>query len=328
MSQSFSLQVVWQAGVAATLGFLLDKKSPSEEVESRASSANAREPKANLSLARKTTFACLFALLAWFVARAVTINYAAAERQRKIEDAMKSPPSLEGLPEIQMVPVDDKIVLKEIDGFGPVLPFSRRMAGSPQFGQYSGEPPTTIYSVRYYNGQPATLLEPDPGLAVTITQYPNAQWVNYRLKDVPVPNASVMYAKYIQRVTKFENAILEDTGWRYPDGHGDLYFYWPSQNDLVVVVFGTRQVDEEFLRVYLKRAKIKRPAASPPAVSNDPALAVRVTGLVRVHDSRRGCLHRETRGSHARRYRGSRDCRENCHWRGNGRRRGTIGFRR
>jgi hypothetical protein len=99
----------------------------------------------------------------------------------------------------------------------------------------------------------ATRLDFHPVVSVVAAQYPTAEWANYYLKDVPVPNAAFSNEKYIQKVKTFGNVIYEDTSWRSSGGQGDLYYYWASGQYLITVIFRGPEVDNRFLQAYLEK---------------------------------------------------------------------------
>lgn len=245
------LFLAWQTGMGALIGFLAARQAsvPSMLVRPPTAAKTIAAPSARrLPIAYTIFFVLFVGVFSYFAIRDISTRHAATVRQRRITAAMASAPSATDLPELVPVPLEQALVLQEIVGNGPVLPFSRPMAPVS-----SNEPPTFNYSVSYQKTPMATQLDFHPVVSVFVTQYPNAEWANYHLNDVPVPNAAFFNEKYIHKVKTFGKVIYEDSGWRSPGGQGDLYYYWASGQYLITVIFRGPEVDDQFLQVYLEK---------------------------------------------------------------------------
>lgn len=243
--------VVWQTGmggligfVAARQGIVVHKSPPPPSAPQKAAPPLAR----SLPIAYTIFFVSIMGLFSYYVVRDIYAEHAAAVRQRQSAAATAAAPSALNLPPIIPVPAEQALVVHDIDGNVPVLPY-----GTPMHQASSTEPPTYDYSIGYQQRPMASRLDFHPVVQVFVTQYPNPEWAKYRLKDVPIPNSGYFYAKDIRKVTKFANVIYENFGWRYPNGTGDLYYYWASGQYLVTVKFTGATVDDQFLQAYLEK---------------------------------------------------------------------------
>ncbi|HEV2342351.1 MAG TPA: hypothetical protein VGS15_11180 [Candidatus Acidoferrales bacterium] len=252
-SEAFSplLFVVWQAGVGAVIGFLFDRQM----IAAFKPAAPPAIPKViapptarRLPIAYAMFFLLIVGVLSFYSYRMISIDRAAAKRQRRISAAMATAPSAENVPPIIPVAKEDALLMRDIAGNVPVLPNARSM-----YPVSSTQPPTYNYSVGYQLQPMANGLDYHPVAQVGVTEYPNSDWAKYSLKDIPVPNSAITDEKYIQKVAKFGNTIIENTAWRYPDGRGDLYYYWASGQYAITVRICAPTSDDLFLQAYLEK---------------------------------------------------------------------------
>src|SRR6185437_12041530 len=235
------LFVIWQTGMGALLGlFSLSLTAP----RLTAPQSSSRSVKRTFPIAYKLFFVLLAIWPTYFLIRRISADHSAQHRQEEISKAVSETPLKANLPAVQPVPTWQALVLRKIAGTVPVLPYERSFVAT--------EPNTTVYSVGYQAAMPQVPLDFHPTVSVSVTQYPNSQWATYALKDVPIPNAGIDYAKYVQTVTTLGSPILVNTAWRSKTGTGDLYYYWSSGNNLVVIVFHYAENDE-FIRAYLEK---------------------------------------------------------------------------
>jgi len=87
--------------------------------------------------------------------------------------------------------------------------------------------------------------------SVDVTFYPNKEWAQYELRNIPTTNSAILYPERNISVTKFGNQILMNASMRASNGLGELYFFWRSGERLVFVRF-YREEDDEFLGEYLR----------------------------------------------------------------------------
>ena len=252
-SQAFSplLFVVWQAGIGAVIGFLFDRQI-GVAYKLAATPTIPKEiaplPARRLPVAYVISFLLMVGFLSFYAYRMISINRAVAKQQRRISAAIAAAPPTENLPPIIPVAKEDALVMHDIAGNVPVLSYGRSM-----YSVSSTRPPTYNYSIGYQPNPMANGLDYHPVAQVAITEYPNSEWAKYSLKDIPVPNSAITNEKYIQRVAKFGNTIIENTAWRYPDGRGDLYYYWASGQYQVTVKISAPTSDDQFLQAYLEK---------------------------------------------------------------------------
>ena len=139
----------------------------------------------SLPIAYTIFFVSIVGVFSYYVIRDISGEHAVAVQQRRIAAAIAAAPSAVNLPAIVPVPPDQALVVDDIDGNVPVLPYGRPMNPAS-----SAEPPTYDYSIGYQQSPMASRLDFHPVVQVSVTQYPNPEWAKYRLKDIPIPNRS------------------------------------------------------------------------------------------------------------------------------------------
>ena len=94
-----------------------------------------------------------------------------------------------------------------------------------------------------------------PKVTVQVVQFPNDAWPLYFAKWSPNPSflREEDPALVLTRVKKFKNQVVMDRQFRSSDETGKLWFFWPSGNNLVNIIYELKTVDEEFLRRYLEK---------------------------------------------------------------------------
>lgn len=249
----FWLFVVWQAGIAALVGFLYCRNAATDA----ASTARAAhiKPARRANRRFQASYIVFFGLIAivffYFASKSLIGDHSAVVRQKEIANAMAAAPPTANLPPVQQIPTEQVLLLHPIGGYVPVLPFARAFSGTNYLGTQP-RPSTIVYSVGYQSAPMKNALDLHEVVSVSITEYPNPDWAKFSTKDVPIPNASIQYAQYIQHESQFGNAILVNSGWRTHSGTGDLYYYWASGNKLVLLIF-RGPVIGEFLKEYLEK---------------------------------------------------------------------------
>jgi len=252
----WSLYVVWQAGAGIMLAYLLPSTKNVVEV---ADSGAAKEERVGPPGKVRQVMAGLVMLavlagLGFLVRREVRgyqfgVRYRArqeeAQRQAKVEM-----PSLENLPEIPAQKLEQLIVPQSIHG----QEMEQSWANQTGFRNphSSTTPPSVNYMTTYGTLDRDGKFRPGhvPLVTVNVTVYPNAEWAQYKLRDIPT-YSMIMDPEHNLIVNKFGNRIYMYTGMRYPDGSGELSFYWPSGQRTILIRFA-RDEDGEFLREYLQ----------------------------------------------------------------------------
>jgi hypothetical protein len=168
----------------------------------------------------------------------------ASDRAAAYKRAVAEAPSPVDLPPLQPLPIEQALIVREINGLYPWAPMSR--------SSFALWPPAEYYLVGY-----TATKEPPPAsirriVAVNVTQLPNAEWVRYDVK-YPSINIALDSPQSLTKVTKLSQTIVQNTSMRYSNGGGTLCFLWPSSNFVVSVCYETPQVDEEFLKQYLEK---------------------------------------------------------------------------
>ena len=242
------LFLTWQPSVAVLLGLLLNR-------ERRLADARAPQSKTNSGVvaASWTFFTVIVCLLGLFVYRYVESSRIRA-RSMALRDAaykkfLAEAPPTDKLPPVIPVAPEKALIVREIGGLYPWFPTATEGA----LYDLPRAPHAVSYSIGY-----TTVKDPRPSesiqraVVIGVTQLPNAEWAYYRSK-YPATNVAIDTPQSLTRVVRFEQAIVQDTHSRYPDGNGVLCFEWPSGNFAVGVCYETKQVDEEFLHEYLEK---------------------------------------------------------------------------
>jgi hypothetical protein len=243
----YALYVIWQTGAAPLFGILLPPQETPVAVPAGVRPAFA----ALQTKTRRTTLsgtAIIFLVLvvstlAWFIAREVR-GERLGRRLRAAEQAAEQRlaaerPSSQYLPPIVELPVDRVLLQKPI-------------AGHPCGRNYKWQVPSFNfigYTAQYKRSE--TAADDETTFAdVNVRLYPNSDWAVYATKQGFDSNLEADDPNAVTTVTKFGNKVIMNTVMRYPDGGGDLFFYWASENRFVQVTFHGPEQDE-FLEDYL-----------------------------------------------------------------------------
>jgi hypothetical protein len=147
-------------------------------------------------------------------------------------------PSSQNLPPIVKLPVERVLVAEPIAGHPCGRHFQWEVPGI-EFVPYTAE---------YKRSETAG--DGEVSFAdVTVRLYPNSDWAVYATKE-GISNLEALNSKTVTTVTKFGNKVIMNTLIGYPNGDGDLYFYWASGSRFVQVTFHATEEDE-FLKEYL-----------------------------------------------------------------------------
>lgn len=171
-----------------------------------------------------------------------------AERHRDAE-MRRDAPSLKNLPAIEPMKIEQALILDKIGELVPGKPKGSKPWRSP--GEASQFVPEMDFWVEY----DAEKEHDTPAVIVQVQQFPNDAWPLYFAKWSPNPfllremNPDLV----LTRVRKFKNRVVMDRQFRDPDETGKLWFFWPSGNKLVNIIYTSKAVQEEFLRRYLEK---------------------------------------------------------------------------
>jgi len=251
------LFIIWQPGAALLLGLLLIRDRETLAVPSTVGSTDQpTKVQANrgILLVAGAFFACVLGFLGHLVFRTVQSQRMIARRDAADAAAYKrflaEAPPIVGVPRLEPLPLEQAVIAREIGGFYPWLPMSSSS------GQLSAiQPPNVAYSIGYTTMKDPPIQSLQRIVAVTVTQLPNGEWARYRIKypEYPGTNPAINSPQSLTKVTKFGQAIVQDTSMRYPNGGGTLCFHWSSGNFAISVCYESPEIDEEFLREYLEK---------------------------------------------------------------------------
>src|SRR6202030_2690890 len=171
-----------------------------------------------------------------------------AERYRHTE-GLCDIPSLKNLPAIEPMKIEQALIMEQIGGLAPGKPEGSKPWRSPDEAfQFV---PQMDFRVEYV----AEKDDDRPAVIVQVEQFPNDASPLYFAKWSPNPgflreeNPDLV----LTSVRKFKNRVVMDRQFRFPDETGKLWFFWPSGNNLVNITYGSKAIDEEFLRRYLEK---------------------------------------------------------------------------
>jgi hypothetical protein len=245
--QYYALYVIWQTGAALLLGVLLPPlEAPvaaPDRVQPKIATLQTETRRTPLSETATIFLVLVVSTLAWFIVRQVQ-----GERfGRRIRGAQQAAeqrlaaerPSPQYLPPIEDLAAERVLVLKPI-------------AGHPCGRNYKSQVPSFNfigYTAQYKRSETAG--DGETTFAdVDVRLYPNSDWAVYATKQGYNPSAEAYDPNTVKTVTKFGNKVIMNTVMRYPNGGGDLFFYWASGNRFVWVTFHFLEQDE-FLEDYL-----------------------------------------------------------------------------
>jgi hypothetical protein len=145
-------------------------------------------------------------------------------------------PSTQNLPKIALQQPEAVVIMAPIAGLRPATPY-------PSGIHYAdGGPDPVGFRVIYaLEKQSSSKHDLEPSAAVSIGEYPNAEWAKYRSGDMLMGGS---------QINKFGSQILAQT--RFAPNTGYSYFQWPSDG-WVVTLTVYRVEPEEFLKAYLAK---------------------------------------------------------------------------
>jgi hypothetical protein len=181
--------------------------------------------------------------LGWYLSHTLPGEYAAWRTRRTQAQHLAHAPSLANLPAPETGPIDNALVLHEIEGCTPdAFPYIKTKPAT------ASQPSTVSYVVGY---GPKSSVENyvSPRVAIVeVRQYPNAAWARFDLVDMPFSPAGTDNSVPI---TMFGSQIrkVQQTGQG-----GDLFYYWDSGKWMVTIeIEGSNANPEPFLKEYLNK---------------------------------------------------------------------------
>jgi len=246
--QFFSLHVIWQAGLAAVIGYFASHEVASDSTATQSLDPATRPPRNRLmTTVGGVVIAGLLAYLTVHVTRTVRQEKAASQRMDAYHKAEAEAPSQTNLPPVPPLGINDTLVMEDLGG----LQVEKPMVGPLEaFGR---DPKTYTYSVAYVPNRNAPFRTYQPMVRAFVDQYPNVEWAQYRTKYPKMFNPALDERSVLSTVTKFGLRIVMNTMMRGPDGSGALYYLWPSRNLVVLISYEMPSVDEVFIKRYLEK---------------------------------------------------------------------------
>ena len=132
------------------------------------------------------------------------------------------------------LPIEAVLVLKPIAGHPCGRSSKWRFPGNSTFVPYTAE---------YKRSETAADYEASFA-TVEVRLFANSDWALYATKEGINSNLQAQDPSAVTSLTKFGNKVVMNRVMRYPNGGGDLYFYWASTNRFVQVTFHGPDVDE------------------------------------------------------------------------------------
>jgi len=247
----YTLYIIWQTGAAPLFGLLFSP--PQKLVAAPAGMRPAYKPihtkteRAMPPVGAIGFLVLVVATLAWFITWQVQGERSAhrmevareAARQAARQRLAAALPSSQNLPPIVELPVEQVLAVKPIAGHPCGRNFKWKVPGTNYVG----------YTAQYKRFA-ADFASDDPVADVGVRLYPNSDWAVYATKVGFNSHLEAENPQAVSTVTKFGNRVIMNTLMRYPDGAGELRFYWASGSKFVEVTFPGPEEDE-FLKEYL-----------------------------------------------------------------------------
>jgi hypothetical protein len=213
------LFVVWQTGMASLLGLLV-------RMEQRTSHEVSRDGGRQIEMQHgqiKTLsvwgwlFSLLIvALLVYFIFDSVQSRNARQRFQKeqeqsqaileeKLRTSIAAAPSRENLSRPPETRADLVLILSSIGDWVPFSPVTQRLPSEDRpVGRTALRPPRMSYTVEYgKRGDPR-----DRCASITVVSYPNSDWAEYELRNIPQQNEAVLNPEKVKRVTESGNVIV------------------------------------------------------------------------------------------------------------------------
>jgi hypothetical protein len=156
----------------------------------------------------------------------------------EISTSLAEAPTLENLSAPAPKPLDQVLLIQEINGWKPYSSGSQDYPAQKNGGDTSApSPERRTYYARY-----ATLGN-DWAVQANVTEYPNAEWAKYEVRNTPMPHEFISHGDSIKPLVRFGNNLFQE----------GPYFFWASDRQLILLdcQMVVSDVIDEFLKAYL-----------------------------------------------------------------------------
>ena len=246
-----TLWIVWPAGVGLALAAMLRTERALIAVDVPSNEPMADPPITERSWALQIAVGIFFVCAVGFLGRIVyyQVKFARMTKaqemaEKKVRDDM---PSVEGLPPIVPVKIEDVLVLAPISGFQIEVKNS-----SPNHLPMFQNLPFIEYYASYALPEDLNHRNTVQVVEASVREMPNSQWARY-LAKLPNSGNYLTAQTTVTRVVVFGQNVLKDDS-EIPDyGAGTECFRWPSRNLEVSVCFDHMAPVDEFVKAYLQK---------------------------------------------------------------------------
>jgi hypothetical protein len=245
----YALYFVWQPVMALLIGYLVKSEYRASVAAAIPQSAgNAPLDGEHFLLTQRTFLTVVALLLAIIVVRAVPIRGRLTKREAGQARMTAEVPSMENLPFIQPMTVDEALINAPIVGYAS----HQAMCGQQMVSHEKGflQPGAIYCQVAYYpEGDPRPYQN---SVSVSVQRYPNAEWASYLVEfphNVYNPHDD---PKVHATVTRFQNKVRTDF-FNRPANTAFGYYMWPSGSNVVTLRYYMQDEKVDFLRLYLEK---------------------------------------------------------------------------
>jgi hypothetical protein len=158
-----------------------------------------------------------------------------ARVQAEVSKSLAEAPSFENLPLPASKPLDQVLLLQEINGWKPYLSGSQDYPARKTLYMSAPFPERRTYSASYATAGY------DWAVNVSVTEYPNAEWAKYEVRNTPMDHEFIEHANSIKPLVRFGNKLFQEAP----------YFLWASDRQLILLNCPGPDVIDEFLKAYL-----------------------------------------------------------------------------
>ena len=235
---SYSVHIVWQAGMGIVLGVLLsDMPLVDDRIDTRDSAG------AKLNVANALLFSCMALALGWFLRSWAPNEFRGSGWHRAYARHVTERPSAENLPQ---VPLESNEAMLILTPFGQYLP--RHASAGPGHYQPISGPQPLVYSVRYGSaGAPDGGPDVGPHADIRVEEWPNAAWAKWQLEDGNFSALVVGVEQSLQFGNRIRCKYARDDRWGPNQSCA-----WTSANKIVELDFDSL-APNEFLQLYLQK---------------------------------------------------------------------------
>lgn len=244
----YSIHLVWQAGMGLVLGLVFSTERADGVLPNEASLQAKTRPLGHSQIVRMSSLVLATALIGFLAFRNFPEQYKTARWKRAYNQHVADTPSMENLPEVQPLPVDQVLLLTQFGDYVPDRSNSLRTRAPMDAKTLTPRAPAAqAYSVRYaLPGAPVSGGNIGAHVDVQVLEYPTALWARHEVVDqgfgIDLGNPA--------RPVKFGYRLY---GQARPAANGEDGFYiWASDNRIIIVQFFSAQPDE-VMKAYLEK---------------------------------------------------------------------------